>query len=44
VCGVFDVSVVCCISVIGVVGRIFGGWFSLFVGSSKKWIDTSKGQ
>jgi hypothetical protein len=35
VCGVFDVSVVCCISVvgvIGVVGIIFGSWFSLSVG------------
>ncbi len=34
-CGVFDVSVVCCISVvgvIGVVGIIFGSWFSLSVG------------
>jgi hypothetical protein len=39
VCGVFDVSVVCCIfvvGVIGVVGTIIGGWFSLSVGWSKK--------
>ncbi len=38
-CDVFDVSVVCCISivrVIGVVGTIYGGWFSLSVGWSKK--------
>jgi hypothetical protein len=39
VCDVFDVSVVCRISivrVIGVVGTIFGGWFYLSIGWSKK--------
>jgi hypothetical protein len=33
VCGVFDVSVVCRIAI---VGTIFGNWFSLYVAWSKK--------